>query len=195
MFDPVQFLSEYVRHPSVSTDPAFQEGMDGARAFVTRQLEALGFNVETVKTPLHPILLARPGDNLDWPHVLLYGHYDVQPPDPLEKWTTPAFSPDIRNNRLYGRGSADNKGPQAVQLAALSKVLEAEPGLPLNITFLIEGEEEMGSPSFPEFLEQYRERLREADFVLLSDTGSPSSSSSCAAPPATCTPAFTAAPS
>jgi len=173
-FEPVDFLAEYVRYPSVSTDPAYGDGMDAAREFITGQLEGLGFAVETVSTPGHPILLATRTAGPGKPHVLLYGHYDVQPPDPLEKWSSPAFAPEVRGGRLYGRGAADNKGPQAVQLAALSRLLADDAELPLNITFLIEGEEEIGSPSFPEFLEKYKARLKEADFVLLSDTGSPS---------------------
>jgi acetylornithine deacetylase/succinyl-diaminopimelate desuccinylase-like protein len=90
----------------------------------------------------------------------------------VELWHSPAFEPEVRGNRLYGRGAADNKGPLLVHVAAVAKLLAAEPNLPLRITFLIEGEEEIGSPSFQPFLEQYREKLK-ADFVFLSDTGIP----------------------
>ena len=173
MLDPVQVLSDYVRFPSVSADPAFREGLAGARQFAAGVLEKLGFKVEIVPTGLHPIILAERGGDRAWPHVIIYGHYDVQPADPLNKWTTPAFEPVIRGRRLYGRGTADNKGPQAVQFGALARVLEENPNLPLRITFLIEGEEEIGSPSFADFLKKHRDRLREANLVLLSDTGSP----------------------
>lgn len=174
MLDPIHLISEYARFPSVSTDPQFADGMRGARNYMVDKLKSLGFAVELVDTPRHPIILAeRGGAHEDWPHIVIYGHYDVQPADPVEKWTSPPFAPEVRNGRLYGRGTADNKGPQGVQLAALARLLEKQPDLPLRITWLIEGEEEMGSPSFPEFLRQYRERLARADLILLSDTGSP----------------------
>ena len=173
MLDPLQLLIEYARFPSISADPAYREGLAGARQYACGVLEKLGFKVEVVPTGLHPIILAERGGDRAWPHVIIYGHYDVQPADPLDKWTTPAFEPVVRGRRLYARGTADNKGPQAVQFAALARVLEENPNLPLRITFLIEGEEEIGSPSFGEFLKKHRDRLREANLVVLSDTGSP----------------------
>ncbi len=172
--DPIPFLTKYASFPSVSTDSSYAEGMLGAREYIKNALAELGFAVEEVATPKHPIVLAERGpDREDVPHVIIYGHYDVQPADPFDLWKSPAFEPELRDGRLYGRGTADNKGPQAVQLAALSRLLEEYPDLPLRITFLIEGEEEMGSPSFPGFLEKYAERLGKADMILLSDTGSP----------------------
>lgn len=174
MFDPVEKLKEFIRHPSVSADPAFKQGMRGAVDFVRDLLGSIGFNVEVVKTDLHPIILATRGDNPDWPHVIIYGHYDVQPADPLNLWHSPAFEPEIRGNRIYGRGAADNKGPLMVHIAAVGRLLEKRPDLPLRITFMIEGEEEMGSPSFPKFLEAYSDRLKQADLVYLSDTLLPS---------------------
>ncbi|MFA6963056.1 MAG: M20/M25/M40 family metallo-hydrolase [Opitutaceae bacterium] len=174
MFDPVEKLKEFIRHPSVSADPAFKSGMKGALNFAAGLLELIGFKVEIVKTDLHPIILASRGDTPDWPHVIIYGHYDVQPADPLNLWQSPAFEPEIRGHRLYGRGAADNKGPLMVHIAAVGRLLERRPDLPLRITFIIEGEEEMGSPSFPKFLEAYSERLKEADLVYLSDTLLPS---------------------
>ena len=173
MFDPIEKLQEYVRHPSVSTDPKFAAGMAGAREFVAGLLGSLGFAVEVVPTALHPVILAERGGDPGWPHVIIYGHYDVQPADPLNLWETPPFEPAIRGQRMYGRGTADNKGPLMVHIAAVGRLLERVPDLPLRITFMIEGEEEMGSPSFPAFLAQQRERLAKADFVFLSDTGSP----------------------
>ncbi|HSI08561.1 MAG: M20/M25/M40 family metallo-hydrolase [Rariglobus sp.] len=174
MFDPIEKLKEFIRHPSVSADPAFKAGMKGALDFASGLLTSIGFKVEVVKTDLHPIILATRGDNPEWPHVVIYGHYDVQPADPLNLWQSPAFEPEIRGNRLYGRGAADNKGPLMVHIAAVAKLLERRPDLPLRITFLIEGEEEMGSPSFPKFLETHGERLKQADLVYLSDTLLPS---------------------
>ncbi|GAB5560100.1 MAG: dipeptidase [Synoicihabitans sp.] len=174
MFDPVEKLKEFVRHQSVSTDPAFAAGMVGAKTFVAELLESIGFEVEVVKTDLHPIILATRGSNPDWPHVIIYGHYDVQPADPLNLWDSPAFEPEIREGRIYGRGTADNKGPLMTHIAAVGRLLEKEPDLPLQITFMLEGEEEMGSPSFGKFLSTYQERLKKADLVFLSDTGIPS---------------------
>jgi acetylornithine deacetylase/succinyl-diaminopimelate desuccinylase-like protein len=173
MFDPVEKLKEFIRHPSVSTDSAAREGMKGAQQFVADLLKSLGFTVEVVKTELHPIVFAQRGGDASWPHIVIYGHYDVQPADPLNLWKTPAFEPTIVGNRIYGRGAADNKGPLLTNIAAVAQALEENPRLPLRITFLIEGEEEMGSPSFPKFLERYAGRLREADFVFLSDTALP----------------------
>ena len=174
MFDPVATLKEFIRHPSISADPQSKEGMRGARDFLEGLLSSMGFAVEVVPTALHPIILARREGQPEWPHVVIYGHYDVQPPDPLGLWQTPPFEPVEREGRLYGRGAADNKGPLLVHIAAVANLLERTPDLPLRITFMIEGEEEVGSPSFPAFLEKYSEELRQADFVLLSDTGIPS---------------------
>jgi acetylornithine deacetylase/succinyl-diaminopimelate desuccinylase-like protein len=173
MFDPVEKLKEFIRHQSVSTDSQAAAGMRGAQEFVSGLLASLGFEVEVVKTERHPIVLARRGGEPGWPHVVIYGHYDVQPADPLNLWKTPAFEPTLVGNRLYGRGAADNKGPLMTNIAAVAQLLEENPRLPLRITFLIEGEEEMGSPSFPKFLDRYADELRSADFVYLSDTALP----------------------
>ena len=172
MFDPVEQLKEFVRHPSVSTDSKYREGMRGAQEFVSGLLRSLGFAVEVVKTNLHPIILAQRVGDPAWPHVIIYGHYDVQPPDPLSLWRTPPFEPTERDGRLWGRGTADNKGPLMVHLTAVGRLLEKHPDLPLRITFVIEGEEETGSPSFLPFLQAYKDRLK-ADLVFLSDTGIP----------------------
>ena len=173
MLDPIEALKKYIRFPSVSTDPAYADGMKGAREYATGLLQDLGFTVEVVDTDLHPILLAERFGDPAWPHVVIYGHYDVQPADPFELWTSEPFEPEERDGRLYGRGTADNKGPTIVHMAALSRVLAKYPDLPLNITYVIEGEEEIGSPSMPKFFDQYAERLSKADFMLVSDTGSP----------------------
>jgi acetylornithine deacetylase/succinyl-diaminopimelate desuccinylase-like protein len=173
MFDPVEKLKEFIRFPSVSTDPKFKEGMRGAQGFVSELLGSMGFKVEVVKTDVHPIVLATRGGDPSWPHVVIYGHYDVQPADPLGLWKTPPFEPTVIGNRIYGRGAADNKGPLMTNIAAVAQLLEANPRLPLRITFLVEGEEEIGSPSFPAFLATHADRLRQADLVYLSDTALP----------------------
>ncbi len=170
MFDPVEKLKEFIRHQSISADSKSREGMRGAQQFVAGLLGSIGFDVEVVQTAMHPIVFAQRGGDPAWPHVVIYGHYDVQPADPLELWKTPAFEPTIIGNRIYGRGAADNKGPMMANIAAVAELLEQNPRLPLRITFLIEGEEEMGSPSFPKFLESHADRFRDAGFVYLSDT-------------------------
>jgi acetylornithine deacetylase/succinyl-diaminopimelate desuccinylase-like protein len=170
MFDPVEKLKEFIRHPSISADSKQKEGMLGAQRFVSTLLSELGFKVDVVPTAMHPIVYAERMGNPEWPHIVIYGHYDVQPADPLNLWKTPAFEPTIIGTRIYGRGAADNKGPLMTNIAAVGYLLEKNPTIPLNFTFLIEGEEEMGSPSFPEFLKTYAERLKKADFVYLSDT-------------------------
>lgn len=172
--DPIKELLEYVSYPSVSTDPSYRDGMEKARDYVTRQLTNIGFDIELIETPLHPIILASRVKNPDWPHIMFYAHYDVQPADPFELWKSKPFEPEVRNGYVYGRGVTDNKGPFIVQLTALSQVLNKNPDIPLNFTFLIEGEEEIGSPSFPAFLEKYKERLKQADVLIISDTTSPS---------------------
>ena len=157
-FQPLEALKAYVAFPSVSTDPNFQEGMSKARDYVTNLLETLAFKVESIETECHPILLAERIVGDEYPHIVLYGHYDVQPPDPLELWDSPAFQPEVRDGCLYGRGAADNKGPTIVHISALAQALERNPNLKLNITYVIEGEEEMGSPSMPKFFDLYADR-------------------------------------
>jgi len=173
MFDPLEKLKEYVRHASVSADPQFKEGMVGAQRLVSGLLDEIGFAVEIVPTALHPVIVAKRDGDSTWPHVIIYGHYDVQPADPLEKWTTPPFEATVKEGRIYGRGTADNKGPLIVQITAVGRLLEKHPDLPLRITFVVEGEEEIGSKNFKTFLLGNKEKLR-ADFIYLSDTGSPS---------------------
>lgn len=173
MFDHVSKLKEYVRCDSVSADSAFAQGMKRARGFVAETLKELGMKVEIVPTAGQPVVLGTRGGDASWPHVIVYGHYDVQPADPLDLWKSKPYDPEIRGNRIYGRGTADNKGPFLVHVAALAALLEENPELPLRVTMVVEGEEEIGSPSFGGFLEQRREQLS-GDLFLVSDTGSPS---------------------
>lgn len=169
MFDPIEKLKEYVRHASVSADSNYQAGMQGAQKFLTDLFAEMRFSTEVVPTELHPVIVAKRIGEPHWPHVIIYGHYDVQPPDPLTLWKTPPFEATIKSGRIYGRGTADNKGPFMVHLAAVASLLEENPRLPLNITFVVEGEEEIGSKNFKTFLKQHRDKL-DGDFVFLSDT-------------------------
>jgi len=170
MFDPIEKLKEYVRHASVSADPKFKDGMAGAQKFLTELFQGLGFAVDVVPTALHPVIVAKRQGDPKWPHVIIYGHYDVQPPDPLGEWKSPPFEPEIRNGRMYGRGTADNKGPLLAHITAVGRLLEKHPNLPLSITFAVEGEEEIGSKNFKSFLHANRHRLN-GDFIFMSDNG------------------------
>lgn len=170
-FDALKTLEAYLKYPSVSTDPAYAEGMAGARGFLKQTFEQMGLVVEEVPTPLHAVILAEKKGDPSWPHIIIYGHYDVQPPEPLALWDTPPFEPSVRGGHLFARGAADNKGPLMAHIAAVARLLEEDPAIPLRLTFMIEGEEETGSPSFSAFMEAYKERLK-GDFVLLSDTQS-----------------------
>jgi acetylornithine deacetylase/succinyl-diaminopimelate desuccinylase-like protein len=147
--------------------------MSAAREVLTRTFASMGLETEVVDTPRHPVVIARRDGPPSWPHVVIYGHYDVQPPDPLELWESPAFEPILRGTRLYGRGAADNKAPLMVHVTAVARLLEESPDLPLRITFLIEGEEEIGSPSLPAVIRERADSLK-GDFVFLSDTLNPS---------------------
>ena len=174
MFDPIQKLKEYIALPSVSTDSSYLQGMRQTRDFVADLLGSMGLEVEVVETPGHPIVVAKRVGDPAWPHVVIYGHYDVQPVDPIRLWKTDPFVATEKDGRLYGRGAADNKGPQMAHVAAVGHLLEEHPDLPLRLTFIIEGEEEIGSPNLLPYLKTQKAFLSEADFVLLSDTLSPS---------------------
>lgn len=173
-FDALDALKSYIRFPSVSTDSNYIVSMSHARDFVCSLLRKIGFKITIVETDCHPIIYAERFTGPDNPHVVLYGHYDVQPADPLDLWDSEAFEPVIKDNKIYGRGAADNKGPTIVHIAALINVLNKNPNLPINISYVIEGEEEMGSPSMSKFFDQYGTKLSKADFMIVSDTGSPS---------------------
>ena len=170
MFDPVEKLKEYVRHASVSADSKFKDGITGAQQFLLKLFKEIGFTAEAVPTALHSVIVAKRGGDPRWPHVIIYGHYDVQPPDPLKQWETPPFEPTIKGERIYGRGTADNKGPLMVHITAVARLLEKNPNLPLRITFVVEGEEEIGSKNFKTFLKENKHRLN-GDFIYMSDNG------------------------
>ncbi len=168
MFDPIEKLKEYVRHASVSADSKFKDGMAGAQQFLSGLFQELGFDVAVVPTALHPVIVAKRVGHPGRPHVIIYGHYDVQPPDPLPQWATPPFEPVVKGHRIYGRGTADNKGPLMAHIAAVARLLEKNPRLPLNLTFVVEGEEEIGSKHFKDFLKENKHRL-DGDFIFMSD--------------------------
>lgn len=162
-----EFL-QLVKIPSVSTDEAKKNDIQKAAIFLVEKLKGIGFqNVEAYQTPLHPIIYGEFIVDEAKPTLLLYGHYDVQPPDPVSEWDTPPFEPDLRGDHLYARGASDMKGQIWALISALESVIKTS-NLTLNIKFLIEGEEEIGSPSLDAFLEDQKSLLA-CDLVLNTD--------------------------
>ena len=163
-------LKSLIRIPSVSTLPDHAGDVRKAATFVADALRAAGMeNVEVIETAGHPLVYA------DWLHaagkptVLCYGHYDVQPPDPLDEWISPPFEPTVRNGNLYARGSADDKGQMYSQIKAVETLRAAHGKLPINVKFLIEGEEEVGGEAISKYVPEHREKLK-ADVALVCDT-------------------------
>jgi acetylornithine deacetylase/succinyl-diaminopimelate desuccinylase-like protein len=163
-------LKEFLRIPSISTDPERAEDVQRAARWVADGLKRVGLeNVEIITTQRHPLVYA------DWLHapgkptVLCYGHYDVQPPDPLELWETPPFEPTLRDGNLYGRGTADDKGQMYMHVKAVEALMAVHGKLPVNLKFLVEGEEEVGGASIAKYVAQNGAKLK-ADVALVSDT-------------------------
>jgi acetylornithine deacetylase/succinyl-diaminopimelate desuccinylase-like protein len=161
----LQQLTDFLRIPSVSTLPAHNADCRAAAEWVAAELRRLGCrDVQLLGSGPHPVVWAIGPDVPDAPTLLVYGHYDVQPPDPLGEWTTPPFQPSVRDGRLFARGAADDKG----QVFCLLKAIETAGRAPLNFRFLIEGEEEYGSGVLFDVLRREPERTR-ADVVLIAD--------------------------
>jgi len=168
--DPrVEQLMEFVRIPSVSAQAAHAADMGRCAYWLVEKLRSLGLEVRREETAGNPVVLAKTSRDPAKKTVLIYGHYDVQPPEPLELWTTPAFDPTIRDGRIFGRGSSDNKGQILAHILGVGEAL-AEGTLPVNVIFLIEGEEEIGSKHLAGFLEKHRAELA-CDAIAISDTG------------------------
>ncbi|MBI4732492.1 MAG: M20/M25/M40 family metallo-hydrolase, partial [Chloroflexi bacterium] len=163
-------LKEVLNIPSISTDPAHNSDMRHAADWVTVQLRALGMQkVQTFPTARHPIVYGEYLGAAGAPTVLVYGHYDGQPADPLELWKTGPFDPIVRGENLYSRGVSDMKG----QLAAVLKAVEAlykNGGIPVNLKWLVEGEEEIGSPNLANFISGHKDLLA-CDFAFNPDAG------------------------
>ena len=169
----VDRLTRFLSIPSVSTDSAYKAGIDEGAKYVAEQLEAAGLRAQLLPTGGHPVVYARTTDeqveDAASPRVLFYGHYDVQPPDPVDKWTTGPFEPDLRDGKIYARGACDDKGQVACFLEALRAYKASGRKLPCHVTVMIEGEEECGSENLPRFLEKHSEDLQ-ADIAVISDT-------------------------
>ncbi len=158
-------LIDYVRRPSIS---AHGVGIAEVAAFLVDLLGGLGMAVEAIPTAGWPMILAERNDAPGKPTVLIYGHYDVQPPDPLDAWVSPPFEPTVRDGRLYARGVGDNKGQHFANILGIEALLKVVGTLPVNVKVLLEGEEEVGSPHIADFVRQHRDRLK-ADLVITSD--------------------------
>jgi acetylornithine deacetylase/succinyl-diaminopimelate desuccinylase-like protein len=161
-------LSDWLRVPSISAQPDHAGDCRRAAGWISGRLQRLGFRVETIETAGHPILWAVGPEVAGAPTVLCYGHYDVQPPDPLDEWVSPPFDPTVRGDNLYARGTADDKGQVFCVVAALEALVATRYALPVNIRYLIEGEEETGSHGLTDLLVREPERTR-ADAVLVTD--------------------------
>ena len=163
-------LFEFLRIPSISARSEHNADTAKAAAWLKSALTKIGFTVKVAPTRGHPVVVG------EWrkapagaPTVLIYGHYDVQPAEPLDLWTSPPFEPTIRDGKLFARGSVDDKGQLWVHVMALAAHLAARGTLPVNVIVLAEGEEEVGSPNLAPFIEQHAKKLA-CDYVVISDS-------------------------
>ena len=166
----VDELKKFVEIPSISSSTEHKKDVRCCAEYLESEMERIGFErTELFNTPGHPVVygewLNAPGK----PTVLIYGHYDVQPVDPLELWNTPPFEPDVREGRMYGRGTVDDKGQVHIHLKAIEAWMKTHDKLPVNVKFIAEGEEEIGSENLRPFLEEKCELLQ-ADYAIISDT-------------------------
>ena len=170
----VRDLCDYVRFPSVSAQPQHKADLQACAEWLTGRCQRIGLEAELCPTPGNPVVLARtprrPGPRR--PHFVVYGHYDVQPPEPFELWKSPPFEPRLEGRSLFARGASDNKGQHLAHLNAVEACLQTGTPLPCDLTFVIEGEEEVGSGSLAGFLKSHQAALR-CDAVVVSDTGMP----------------------
>ena len=163
-------LGDFLRIPSVSARSEHNGDTARAAEWVRDQLERAGLKAETLPTPGHPVVLGEWREaGPEAPTILVYGHYDVQPPEPLELWESPPFEPSFRDGRIYARGSADDKGQLFLHIKALEAHLATRGRLPVNVIVLAEGEEEVGSPNLVPFVKAHRKRLA-AETVVISDS-------------------------
>src|ERR1700733_6878190 len=163
-------LCSFLRIPSVSAKTEHKQDVERGARWVAESLRAAGFQkIEIVPTNLHPLVYAESLEAPGKPTILFYGHYDVQPAEPLDLWPSPAFEPTVRNGNLFGRGPADKKGQVHIHLKALESIQKVNGKLPINVKVLIEGEEEVGSVSLWDYVQRNKEKLQ-ADALVVSDT-------------------------
>src|SRR5699024_8545906 len=163
-------LFEFLRIPSISTSKEHKDDIRRAASFLVGKLESIDLDrVKLFETDGNPIVFAELMTDPEAATVLVYGHYDVQPPEPLDQWDSSPFEPSIRNGDIYARGSSDDKGQSYTHVKALESYLKSDEDFPVNIKFILEGEEEIGSPHLVPFIEEHQDIL-ECDMVLISDT-------------------------
>ncbi len=163
-------LITHLRFPSISTDSRHTGDVRACADWLVGKFQAMGLATTLHETPGHPVVVAKNAHQPGRPTVLIYGHYDVQPVDPLDLWHSPPFEPRIEGRRIYARGSTDNKGQHLAHMLGVQEMLARAGSLPLNVTFLIEGEEEIGSPNLAPFLRAHRADLA-CDIIAISDSG------------------------
>lgn len=163
-------LLTVLRFQSISTDSEFASEVRKNAEWLREKIDGIGLSAEIHETPGHPIVTGKNKHSEGRPNVLLYGHYDVQPVDPVELWETPPFQPTIREGKIYARGATDNKGQHMAHLKAVEQLMEEDGELPVNLTILLEGEEEIGSPNLVPFLEKHKADMP-TDVIVVSDTG------------------------
>lgn len=161
---------DFLRFPSVSTDSTHKDDVRACADYLMRKFSSMGLTPELHETPGHPIVIARSEVKENRPTVLIYGHYDVQPVDPIEEWDTPPFEPTLKGDKIFCRGATDNKGQHFSHILGVEETIREHGELPVNVIFLLEGEEEIGSPNLAPFLEAHREDLK-CDICAVSDTG------------------------
>jgi acetylornithine deacetylase/succinyl-diaminopimelate desuccinylase-like protein len=166
----LDLLFEFLRFPSVSTDPARKGAVASCAEWLRGQLAGFGLKSEVHPTGGHPIVIARNEHKPGRRTVLIYGHYDVQPEDPVAEWKSDPFTPIVREGIIYARGSTDNKGQILAHILGVAETLKEQGDLPVNLIFLVEGEEEIGSTHLGPFLEAHRDELH-CDVIAVSDTG------------------------
>jgi acetylornithine deacetylase/succinyl-diaminopimelate desuccinylase-like protein len=163
-------LREFLRIPSVSAKSEHKPDIERAAQWVAEKLKNAGFKtVQVVPTALHPLVYAESLEAPGKPTILFYGHYDVQPAEPLDLWTSPAFEPTVRSGNIYGRGTADDKGQVHIHIKALEALQKVNGKFPINVKVLIEGEEEVGSVSLWDYVKKHKDKLK-ADALVVSDT-------------------------
>src|SRR5207244_56908 len=167
------YLEDYfsfLRFPSISTDSDYAANVRECAQWVSQKLNSVGLKSEVVPTAGHPVVWARNEQRPGRRSVLIYGHYDVQPPDPLELWESPPFEPVLKDGYVFARGATDNKGQILSHIIGIQETLEKNGDLPVNVDLVVEGEEEVGSQNLGKFLTDNREALK-CEVVLVSDTG------------------------
>lgn len=165
----LESFKEFLRFESVSTDSAYSKHLRDCAQWLKQRFDKMGLECKIHDTPRHPIVVAQSKIDPKKKSLLIYGHYDVQPIDPIHLWKKPPFEPHIEGDKIIARGSADNKGQILPHILGVEELLKESKELPVNVTFLIEGEEEIGSPNLKPFIEANKELLK-CDWVLVSDT-------------------------